>query len=165
MRSSKTLHWLHPFAKFRMSEPTPIQNVFAKVHSPEGLPFPHTVAALLALGVTRYHVDYVERTATTYKPDGTTEGYEIEHAAIPSPAIPCRTAWNKDAVVKAIQRVQRGETKYAEFSRECIDAGVAGYLSFLAGKRVLYYGGQGDVHTEYFPGTGPTREESKEPGS
>jgi hypothetical protein len=30
-----------------------------------------------------------------------------------------------------------------------------GYLVSLLGKRVVYYGRTGEIHTEYFPGTKP----------
>ncbi|KIW29447.1 uncharacterized protein PV07_05261 [Cladophialophora immunda] len=151
-----------------MSTLTPIQGVFAKVHSASGLTFPETVASLLKLGVTRYHVDYVARTTTTYTPRSTptsaddnapTTTIETEHVAIPAPAVTPGTAWDQAGLARAIRRVQARETVYAEFARECVDAGVAGYLAFLAGKRVLYYGLDGDVHVEWFPGARPKDQE------
>jgi len=32
--------------------------------------------------------------------------------------------------------------------------GVQGYIAFLRGKRVTYWGRTGDQHTEWFPGSG-----------
>ncbi|OAP61480.1 hypothetical protein AYL99_03683 [Fonsecaea erecta] len=156
-----------------MSTLTPVQAVFAKVHhSTPGLTFPKTVAALLQLGVTRYHVDYSAHTTTTYAPrkstsatatatdtDADTPSIETEQIAIPAPSAGLfkpDTPWDAAALTRAIRRVQRGETVYAEFARECVDAGVAGYFAFLTGRRVLYYGRDGDVHVEWFPGAGPT---------
>lgn len=147
-----------------MASTTAIQKVFAQVHSASGLPFPSTVAALLALGVSRYHIDYSAGIATTYKtsPDddaanNSNSAVEIEQVSISSPAMSSssRTPWSKAGVVTAIKRVQAGETKYKEFAQECVDSGVMGYLAFLAGKNVLYYGRDGDVHVEWFPGSGP----------
>lgn len=40
-----------------------------------------------------------------------------------------------------------------------MDAGVVGYIAFLEGKRVIYYGETGDQHVEWFPGAGPETEE------
>jgi len=34
-------------------------------------------------------------------------------------------------------------------------AGVQGCFAFLRGKRVTYFGRQGDQHTEWFPGAEP----------
>ena len=139
-----------------MSTPTAIQQVFARVHSPEGLAFPQTVAALLDLGVTRYHVDYAASTATAYKTDSTTHTIEIDVAHVPAPQVHPTTRWNGEGVVEAIRSVQRGESTYAKFSQLCVDAGVTGYLAFLTGMRVVYYGSQGEMHVEWFPGAGPS---------
>ncbi|EXJ70134.1 uncharacterized protein A1O5_07207 [Cladophialophora psammophila CBS 110553] len=151
---------------------TTIQRVFAQVHSPTSLTFPETVASLLKLGVTRYHVDYIARTTTTYMPrpasnsasDSTSPStatstdqtpIATEQIAMPAPAVNADTAWDAAGLARAIRRVQGRETVYAEFARECVDAGVAGYIACLAGKRVLYYGLNGDVHIEWFPGAEP----------
>jgi uncharacterized protein YbcV (DUF1398 family) len=131
-----------------------LESIWAQVHSPAGLPFPQTVQSLMGLGVTRYHVDYHASTATAYTSAG-----EVSTSTIPShvdvSTIKARVLWNGEAVVAAIRKTQRGETRYAEFSRECIEAGVTNYFAFLEGKRVVYLGAEGDFHVEWFPGTGP----------
>lgn len=141
-----------------MSSTSAIQKIFAQVHSASGLTFPNTVSALLALGVTRHHVDYSAGVATTYKAATKDEAVETEQVSITSPPRSSPTPWSKSGVVKAIRRVQAGETKYNEFAQECVDSGVTGYLAFLSGKNVLYYGADGDVHVEWFPGAGPKHE-------
>jgi uncharacterized protein YbcV (DUF1398 family) len=138
-----------------MSSASAIQKIFAQVHSASGLTFPNTVSALNALGVARYHVDYTAGTATTYKSSPQDNGVEVEQVSITSPVMSSRTPWSKDGVVMAIRRVQAGQTKYKEFSQECVDSGNTGYLAFLVGKNVLYYGPDGDFHIEWFPGSGP----------
>lgn len=186
---------------------TPIQQIFAKVHSSasvagSGLTFPQTVAALLALGVTRYHVDYTAGMVTTYTPATATapataspstpdapgtDDYSDHDSSITASAmamrgieqIPLPTSisistplskasmsstpspvprpsggrWTQSGVQDAIRRAQTGAFPggYTDFSRACIDAGVVGYIAFLHGQRVLYYGGEGDVHIEHFP--------------
>lgn len=140
-----------------MSTPTTaVQQVFARVHSPEGMNFPQTVAALLDVGVTRYHVDYAASTATAYRIDSITDtSFQIDVARIPGPTVLSATSWNGAEVVEAIRSVQRGESTYEEFARRCVAAGVTGYLAFLTGKRVVYYGSQGEMHVEWFPGAVP----------
>ena len=34
-------------------------------------------------------------------------------------------------------------------------SGVQGYFAFLRGQRVVYFGRQGDLHTEWFPNAKP----------
>ena len=36
-----------------------------------------------------------------------------------------------------------------------MEAGVQGYIAFLRGQRVTYWGRSGDQHTEWFPGAEP----------
>jgi len=43
---------------------------------------------------------------------------------------------------------------YREFTRRAMAGGVQGYIAFLRGKRVTYWGRTGDQHTEWFPGVG-----------
>ena len=44
---------------------------------------------------------------------------------------------------------------YKGFCAKVAGAGCAGYLVSFVGKRVLYYGRTGEIHTEYFPGAQP----------
>ena len=143
-----------------MSTLTPVAKVFAQVHSP-GLPFPKTVAALLALSVTRYHVDYASALVTTYSSTTPSKTITTEQVHSPSPKVKSGTPWSQDGIVNAIKRVQSGQTAtYEEFSGEIIDAGGAGYIAFLTGQCVLYYGHEGDMHVEWFPGAGPKQSEN-----
>jgi len=42
---------------------------------------------------------------------------------------------------------------YREFTRRAMAGGVQGYIAFLRGQRVTYWGRTGDQHTEWFAGT------------
>ncbi|OCT52484.1 hypothetical protein CLCR_10933 [Cladophialophora carrionii] len=148
---------------------TPVAKIFAQVHSPRGLRFPETVASLLALGVTRYHVDYTSSLITTYSASNATsqsKPVKTEQITFAGPTYNldidadadanANVAWDPTGVKTAIKRIQTGESStYTDFSREIIAAGVVGYFAFLDGKRVVYYGPEGDVHVEWFPGAGP----------
>jgi len=52
---------------------------------------------------------------------------------------------------------QRHGQPYREFTRRAVAGGVQGYIAFLRGKRVTYWGRTGDQHTEWFPGSVPDR--------
>jgi len=141
-----------------------IHNVWAQVHSPAGLPFPQTVAQLLALGVTRYHINYLASTATAYITNPQTGVIDVDVADIPShlPKSSIGTAaWNEEGVRTALRRVQGGKTSYPEFARECIEAGVTDYFACLEGKRVVYLGALGDLLVEWFANAKPKPEERR----
>ena len=55
-----------------------------------------------------------------------------------------------------IRDSQRNGQKFRDFTHRAMAAGVQGYYAFLRGRRVTYLGRQGDQHTEWFPGAGPT---------
>ncbi len=50
---------------------------------------------------------------------------------------------------------QKNNQHYRDFSTRAMQAGVQGYIAFLRGQRVTYFGRQGDQHTEWFPGAKP----------
>jgi hypothetical protein len=47
---------------------------------------------------------------------------------------------------------QRNGQPFREFTRRAMAGGVAGYIAFLRGKRVMYWGRNGEQHVEWFPG-------------
>ena len=46
---------------------------------------------------------------------------------------------------------QRNGQKYRDFTHRAMAGGVQGYIAFLRGKRVTYWGRTCDQHTEWFP--------------
>jgi len=58
-----------------------------------------------------------------------------------------------DAIREAQQMIPG--YSYNKFCAKVMDAGCAGYLVSLIGKRVVYYGRTGEIHTEHFPGSKP----------
>ena len=137
------------------STTTSIHSTWARVHSEKGLPFPEAASALLALGVSRYHINYTTNTGTTYLPDAQTSTTFVDVADIPANAAKLGQ-WNKHALVSAIRYAQSAppDYTYEEFERRCIEAGVVEYHAYLEGKRVVYLGAMGDLHVEWFPGAG-----------
>jgi uncharacterized protein YbcV (DUF1398 family) len=44
--------------------------------------------------------------------------------------------------------------------RRAAAAGVVAYWAFLTGKKVMYFGRDGESHTEWFPGAAPANADS-----
>ena len=114
--------------------------------------FPQIVDALMGAGFDGYAVDLRRATATYYLPDGQAVELEATRTIMPV-AERFDAAIVREAIGEA-QRLVPGYT-YKGFCAKVAQAGCAGYLVSLLGKRVLYYGRTGETHTEYFPGTQP----------
>lgn len=113
----------------------------------ERITFPEVVAALAAAGVERYHTDLVRAETTYYFPDGTTKRVEARPSALP-PAMD----FAADGVESAVRAIQAGAIRYRGFCERVLRAGCAGWTVSILGRRVVYYGRNGDSHTEWFPG-------------
>ena len=110
--------------------------------------FPEVVGQLLTAGVEYYHVDYVGLKKTFYSPDGDMVVTPINYEGLP----PVSPEFSTETLKAIILDSQRNGQKYRDFTRRSMEAGVQGYYAFLRGKRVTYFGRQGDSHTEWFPG-------------
>lgn len=113
--------------------------------------FPEVVGQLLSAGVEYYHVDYVARRKTFYSGNGDAVVIPIPYEGLP----PVASDFNAPALREDILDSQRHGQKYRDFTHRAMAAGVQGYFAFLRGKRVTYFGRQGDQHTEWFPGAEP----------
>jgi uncharacterized protein YbcV (DUF1398 family) len=113
--------------------------------------FPEVVRRLMETGVEYYHVDYVALRKTFYSASG-----EIVTTPIPYEGLPAVAAdFDAAGLRAAILDSQRHGQHYREFTRRVMEAGVQGYIAFLRGERVTYWGRSGDQHVEWFPGAGP----------
>lgn len=108
--------------------------------------FPEVVHALMEIGVERYHADYSRHEITYYVPSGDSLVVATPH----SPEPIAETFLPKD-VEAAIRQSQRGEIIYTQFLQKTMAAGCVGYFVQIAGRRVLYFGRNGDLHLEPFP--------------
>jgi uncharacterized protein YbcV (DUF1398 family) len=114
------------------------------------LSFPEVVGQLLAAGVEYYHVDYVGLRKRFYSAAGEVVATAINYEGLP----PVAPEFDAAALRANILDSQRHGQPYREFTRRAMAAGVQGYIAFLRGKRVTYWGRTGDQHTEWFPGVG-----------
>lgn len=108
--------------------------------------FGAAVAALMQAGVESYHADYRRRCATYYLPSGATHQVPLQ---APDVAIPL--PFSADALQAAIRGAQRDEVRYPEFMRLSMLAGCVGYIVWIAGRHVTYFGHCGELHVEPFP--------------
>lgn len=115
--------------------------------------FPEVVGQLLDAGVEYYHVDYLGMRKTFYSANGNAVVTPINYEGLPPVAAEFDTA----ALQADILDSQRNNQPYRNFTRRAMEAGTQGYYAFLRGKRVTYFGRQGDQHTEWFPQAQPTR--------
>ncbi len=116
-----------------------------------GISFPEVVRQLLAAGVEYYHVDYVGMRKTFYSAEGGAVVTPINYEGLP----PVAADFDAAALRADILDSQRNNQPYRDFTRRAMAAGVQGYFAFLRGKRVAYFGRQGDEHIEWFPGAQP----------
>lgn len=115
------------------------------------LTFPEGVRLIASAGFKSYLVDYAAGTRTYHHSNGETFTFQ-------GPACLPADAFNAGVVKDAIKEAQLmvpGYT-YQGFCRKVTElGGAAGYLVSIVGKRVLYFGVNGEIHTEYFPGAAP----------
>ena len=112
--------------------------------------FPDVIRILIGEGVESYRADLVRLEETFYMPDGATF---VETIAFPATSIADR--FSAPDVIAAIRDSQTGKCKYREFLSRAMRAGVANYVVYLEGKKVIYFGRNGECHIEVFPGFQP----------
>jgi uncharacterized protein YbcV (DUF1398 family) len=110
--------------------------------------FGEVVGRLMKAGIERYHADYSRMENTYYAPDGGSCVVPMEHEPMP-----IAQEFSAAGVEAAVRQAQRGEIMYPQFTRQALAAGCVGYFVQIAGKCVHYFGRNGEIHTEWFPGT------------
>lgn len=110
------------------------------------LTFPEVLGRLVGVGVQSYFVDYRLASTTYYL--NSHQAYQIPTEM---PALPIPHSFNKIEVVSAIRGAQSDLVRYPEFLRLTMLAGCIGYVVWITGKHVTYFGAQGEMHIEHFP--------------
>ena len=108
--------------------------------------FGAVVGALMAAGVESYHADYRHGDTTYYLPDG-----ETVVVALHAPEMPVAEDFDAAALRAAIRGAQTGAVKYPEFLQLSMAAGCVGYMVWIGGRHVAYFGRRGETHIEHFP--------------
>ncbi|WP_428248715.1 DUF1398 domain-containing protein [Ferrovibrio sp.] len=110
--------------------------------------FPEIIGALMQAGFDGYAVDFRRGQATYYPPDA--PALDIALHPLSSAIALC---FDAEAIRTAIREAQNnipGYT-YLGFCDKAARGGCAGYLVSLPGRRVVYYGRDGETHIEHFP--------------
>lgn len=110
------------------------------------LTFPQVLGKLIEQGVESYHADYRHKSTTYYLSDN-----RAVCISMAMPAIDIPEAFNEQAVVDAIRGAQNDTIRYPQFLALTMSAGCIGYMVWIKGRQVSYYGRQGEVHIEKFP--------------
>lgn len=108
--------------------------------------FGEIVMRLAGAGVESYYADYRARTTTYYGAEGDSYTIPLTRSAA---AIP--PDFDAAGVQDAIRGAQRGDVKYPAFVSLSVAAGCVGYMVWIAGRHVAYYGRAGEMHVEKFP--------------
>lgn len=112
----------------------------------ERVGFPDVLKRMMEAGIERYHADLVGAVKTYYTPDGAFETVPCHEVG------PFSVEFDAAGVEAAVRSIQRQAIKYREFCKQIAAAGCVGYFVSMVGKRAIYYGRTGDLHTEWFPG-------------
>jgi uncharacterized protein YbcV (DUF1398 family) len=112
--------------------------------------FGEVVGRLIKAGIERYHADYSRGENTYYTADGGSCVVPMEHESLP-----IARDFSASGVEAAVRQAQRGEIMYPQFTRHALAAGCVGYFVQISGKCVQYFGRNGEIHTEWFPGAKP----------
>jgi uncharacterized protein YbcV (DUF1398 family) len=109
--------------------------------------FPEVVGHLLKAGIDFYYVDYLTRQKTFYHHTDESVTTTIHYVDLPS--VPAQL--DKVNLKAIILDSQVNHQTYEAFTRRAMQAGTVGYFAFLTGRRVVYWGRDGESHIEYFP--------------
>jgi uncharacterized protein YbcV (DUF1398 family) len=101
---------------------------------------------LVEVGVESYFADYRNQSTTYYLSSN-----EVCTVPMEMPLVEIPKSFNKDGVVSAIRGAQSDVVRYPEFLKLTMAAGCIGYIVWIAGRHVSYFGRQGEVHIEHFP--------------
>ena len=110
--------------------------------------FPAIVGALMAAGLDGYLTDVRASETRYYAPDGESRTFSHAHR---SESV--ASTFDGGALRSAIREAQEGlpDYRYRGFLDKIAAAGCVGYFVSFPGRRVLYFGRDGETHVEHFP--------------
>ena len=110
------------------------------------LTFPEVLIRLVSVGVESYFADYRDQSTTYYLSSN-----EAIRISMKMPHIEIPNEFSREDVVAAIRGAQSDRVRYPQFLELTMLAGCIGYVVWITGKQVSYFGRKGEVHIEHFP--------------
>jgi uncharacterized protein YbcV (DUF1398 family) len=129
------------------NEQTNVAKEVAELSATGKIHFGEVVGRLMKTGIERYHADYSRMENTYYAPDGGSTVVPMAHGDAQ-----IAEQFSAASVESAVRQAHRGEIMYPEFTRQALAAGCVGYFVLITGKCVQYFGRNGEIYTEWFPG-------------
>lgn len=108
--------------------------------------FPEIISKLTQIGVERYHADYSRQEITYYL-----ENNDSLVVSTPHPPHITAAEFSASIVEASVRQSQRHEHSYLDFIRKTMSGGCVGYFVQITGRRVTYFGRNGESHVEHFP--------------
>lgn len=124
---------------------TTIQSVIDRALE-KAITFPEILATLQKEGVESYHVDFLRNEFRYYARNG--ESLATDVALVHDGVAP---AFSTEKLENINKRVQSGQAWYPDLVKEGAAAGCAYYIVYLHGRKVRYFGRDGDEYIQYFP--------------
>lgn len=118
----------------------------AKGSSEGRLHFGEVIQLLIKAEVEFYFADYCKRETTYYLPNNETLTIPLE-----IPEVTHVSDFDVEAIKAGIRGSQQGVIKYPEFKKLSKQAGCIGYIVWITGRYVSYFGRKGETHIERFP--------------
>lgn len=104
--------------------------------------FADVLKRLSEFGVQRFHIDLVKHERTLYSRKD--EVY-VEKFVLDTPT-QTRTEFSQKGIDEAIALIRTNEIEFVELLARYITSGVAGYLVFIDGDRIVFYGRNGEEY-------------------
>lgn len=111
----------------------------------DNLDFITAVKKLSQAGVESYHVDYRHQDMTYYLSSD-----ETYAAKMGISDLSIADKFSSQEIEKSVHAIQNGEIIYTEFKKRTMAAGCIGYMVWIKGQRVQYFGRRGEMHIEDF---------------
>jgi len=126
---------------------TRIKNIVDRALA-RAITFPEILATLQKEGVESYHVCFLRNEYRYYARDG--ESF-VTNVALVHDGV--AHEFSADKLESINKQVQAGQAWYPDFVREGAAAGCAYYIVYLYGRKVRYFGRDGDEYVQHFAGS------------
>lgn len=109
------------------------------------MPFSSLVTTLEKMGVESYRVDMAQKSTCYHMLNGEvmSESFYFDGDVA--------QGFDDGEIRSAIFDIKNNYLEYKEFLKRIMDAGTASYTIFMTGRKIIFYGRNGDSYIENFP--------------